>query len=146
MMEKAGIKVPRDEDDITLFLLLGVLDADKVCCKECAAILALGWRCLYAEIVRCRIDELWDELDLKRALRRAVAMVISRVTAYGERWRRHYLRTRNTTRAKKVAKKHQQHKLIKVSEDAKYELDESLTDLQEELKRDDAQTSDTERS
>ena len=51
----------------------------KIVCKEGAAILAIGWRCLYAEITRARIGG--TEIKLNQALRRTFAMLISRVKA-----------------------------------------------------------------
>ena len=91
-----------------------------------AAILALGWRCLYAEIIRCRVDQRWDDLDLRAALKRTISMLISRTTAYGEKWKRWRRRTKNTTRAKQVAKRHQKYRMIKVDAEANYAINEEL--------------------
>ena len=83
LAEKMGLDVPQDEEDLTLFYLFGLLPTGewreyKTCDSEMAAILALGWRCLYAEIIRCRVDQKWDDLDLQSALKRTIAMLVSR--------------------------------------------------------------------
>ena len=49
-----------------VFLLLGITESNKIVCKEGAAILAIGWRCLYAEITRARIEG--TEIKLNQAL------------------------------------------------------------------------------
>ena len=126
VMDKMQIKVPREEENLTLFILLGVIDKEKVCCREGAAVLALGWRCLYAEIVRCRKDELWEDLKLGKAIKRTAAMLISRITAYGEKWRFSYLKTHHTSRFKEVPKKHQNYKCIAINSDATYTVSKEL--------------------
>ena len=50
LMSNTKLTIPEDENDLTLFILLGIID-DKVCDREAAAILALAWRSLYAEII-----------------------------------------------------------------------------------------------
>ena len=92
-----------------------------------AAILALGWRCLYTEITRCRVDQKWGDLDLQSALKRTISMLESRTVAYGEKWKRWRRRTKNTTRARLVAKRHQKYKMIQVDEEANYAISEELT-------------------
>ena len=131
LAEKMGLDVPQDEEDLTLFYLFGLLPTGewreyKTCDSEMAAILALGWRCLYAEIIRCRVDQKWDDLDLQSALKRTVSMLITRTMAYGEKWKRWRRRTKNTTRAKLVAKRHQKYKMIKVDAEANYEINAEL--------------------
>lgn len=91
-----------------------------------AAILALGWRCLYAEIIQCRVDQKWHDLDLQSALKRTISMLVSRTIAYGEKWKRWRRRTKNTTRAKLVAKRHQKYRMIKVDAEANYAVNQEL--------------------
>ena len=98
---------------------------DKVCDRETAGILALAWRCLYAEITRSRIEN--TDFNLQKALSRVLNMLKSRILAYGTKWRRWYMRTSRTTRAKKVPRKHQKYKLIKVNDNAEFEISEKMT-------------------
>ena len=70
------------QQDLDAFLLLGYIDDDEDMIEEQAGILFLAWRCLYAEIIGARIDD--RSAKWKRAARRAVALLISRLTAEGE--------------------------------------------------------------
>ena len=131
LAEKMELDIPQDEEDLTLFYLFGLLPTGewseyKTCDNEMAAILALGWRCLYAEIIQCRVDQKWDDLDLQSALKRTISMLVSRTIAYGEKWKRWRRRTKNTTRAKLVAKRHQKYKMIKVDAEANYAVNQEL--------------------
>jgi hypothetical protein len=125
------LEVPDDEDDLTTYLLFGRLSDTKVCDRESAAVLALAWRCLYAEIIGCRADE--KEFDINRPLKRCLAMIHSRVTAYGEKWKKWFNRIRHTTKAQLVAKRHQRYKLIKVEQNADYELNKAIAAALEKL-------------
>ena len=87
-------------------------------------IMQLAWRCLYAEIIGCRVDE--KEFDINRPLKRCLAMIHSRVTAYGEQWKKWFNKKQHTTKAKLVAKRHQNYKLIKVEQNADYELNKAI--------------------
>ena len=118
-----------------MLLILGLLPDTskgpmecKICSRETAGIIALGWRCLYAEIIRCRKDKLWEDLNLKKALSRTISMLVSRITAYGRKWKLWYMKTRNTSNAKLIARKHQNYKLIKISRTADYEVNSKLKD------------------
>ena len=82
LMRKVGIEYSRDNR----FLILGLVGENKITCKEGLAILALAWRCLYAEITRSRAED--NEALLHKALARTVALLISRIKAYGEKWRK----------------------------------------------------------
>ena len=55
-------------------------------------------------------------------------MIVSRVTAYGRKWKLWYMITRNTSNAKLIAQKHRNYKLIKVSRTADYEVNSKLKD------------------
>ena len=120
LMAKVNIDYNRDEK----FLILGLLDEDKITCREGLGILALSWRCLYAEITKAGIED--TEVQLHRPLKRMVAMLIGRVTAYGERWRRWYLSIQHTTKPKKVAEKYQNFKLITSTAEAVYTVNSDL--------------------
>ena len=93
-----------------VFLLLGITEDNKIVCKEGAAIIAIGWRCLYAEITRARIEG--TEIKINQALRRTFAMLISRVKAYGEKWKLWYNKQRLQTHARIIAEKYRQLTLI----------------------------------
>ena len=131
-VEYTKLTIPEDENDLTLFILLGIID-DKVCDRETAAILALAWRSLYEEIISCRKNEAWNDLKWDKALLRTVSMLISRITAYGMKWKRWYIRIRHTTRAKLVPSKHRKYKLIQVNHTADYSINEQILTLHRRL-------------
>ena len=132
LMSDLGLNPPSEQDELELFLLFGMKGEDKVYDRETAGMIALAWRCLYAEIVKSRIED--KELELtKHALTRFAKMLKSRVTAYGVRWRRWYMRTSRTTRFKLVPKRHQKYKLIAVNKNAEYKVSEEIEKFLERI-------------
>ena len=127
LMSKLGIRNVKAE----MFRLLGIRDKKSTVCKEGAAVLAIAWRCLYAETVRSRIQG--SSPDWNKTLKRAVAMLIGRVTAYGEKWRLWYLKQRHHTRGKQIAKRFRKFKLIESDEYANYTISEQLLDFHKQL-------------
>jgi len=123
------IKYKRDER----FLVTGLIGENLITCKEGLAVLSLAWRCLYAAITKARMEEI--EVDLNGAIIKTVAMLIGRVRAYGEKWRRWYLSQRMTTHAKIIAEKYREFKMISVEEDAVYTLNPELEKFFEILKK-----------
>ena len=123
VIESLGLEVAYDRE---AYLLLGRLNDQKAMNREAAALVALGWRCLYAEITRARIDDI--QINLKRALKRTLAMTISRVKAYGEKWLKWFRRTCHSSRSKLIAEKHKNYKMIKVSDTAEYTIAQELLD------------------
>ena len=115
------------------FLITGALTHKKLTCKEGLAILNVAWRCLYAEITHARIEE--TEPDLHKALKRMLAMIISRVTAHGEKWRRWYLANRHTTRGRLIAKRYRNYKLITTDQHGKYEVNPTMQRMYDVLKQ-----------
>ena len=112
-------------DRTNAFIILGIRANDQPVSPEGAGMLAIAWRCLYAEVTASRVEE--RGLDLNKALRRTLAMVISRVKAYGEKWNLWYRKTRLTSRHRKVAVRYQNYKLIKLTDEADYEVSQELT-------------------
>ena len=72
-------------------------------------------------------------INLHKAVKRVVAMLISRVTAYGEKWRRWYLSIQHTSKHKKVAEKFRKFRLITCNEVAEYTINPVLNKIYEEL-------------
>ena len=134
VVDEAGLMLPQDEDDLPLFLIFGLISTTQVCSTETAGAVALGWRCIYAEIQRCRGDA-GATLNLRNAAIRALSMLQSRITAFGERWRRWFLRTHHTSRAQLVAPRHRKFKLIKVSQFAEYEVNPVISRKREYLEQ-----------
>ena len=66
------------------FLAVGRLSDTHVVGKNQSGILFIAWRCLYAELVRGRVENV--QPDLKAAYKRTIMMNISRLKYYGEEW------------------------------------------------------------
>ena len=115
-----------------IFIILGITEMNGIACKEGAAILAIAWRCLYAEITRARIED--TTLDLNKALRRTFALLISRVKAYGEKWKLWYNKQRMQAHARIIAAKYRQLALIDQDEEGKYTVANALIKAYEEAK------------
>ena len=113
------------------FLILGVMGPKIVIDKEGAAILALAWRCLYAETVGARAED--REPNLEGALVRMVAMLIGRITAYGEKWRRWFVKQQHQSDPKEIPKKHRKYKFITTEADGTYEINQKLLDFHKKL-------------
>ena len=92
------------------FLAVGRLTDDKTVDKNQAGLLFLAWRCLYAELIRGRADDVIPNLDA--AYTRLMAMNISRLKAYGERWLRWVRKNKNTGNRSYIPRKHQNKKVI----------------------------------
>ena len=96
LMEKMGMRTPVS-DKRTVFILLGTheIDGEVVTVKpEQSGLLFIAWRCLYAAIVGSRVDD--RPLNLEYAYYRTVQMTITRVKAYGEKWKLWCIKNRNT--------------------------------------------------
>ena len=87
LMDEMGFPTP-DPSEVHAFLVLGVYTADgenRVVKPEHSGMLFIAWRCLYAAVVGSRVDD--KPLDLEYAYYRTLQMTITRVTAYGEKWK-----------------------------------------------------------
>ena len=83
LLKKLGMPTPQD---ITTFLCTTALAPNKVIHDYLSGIWSLAWRCLYAAVVTSRIEN--KPLDCEAAFKRLIAMIHSRLRAYGVRWRR----------------------------------------------------------
>ena len=79
-------------------MLLGVYKKDpgwSVVKPEQSGLMFIAWRCLYAAIVGSRVDN--RPLNLEYAYYRTLQMTITRVRAYGEKWRLWCVRNKYTS-------------------------------------------------
>ena len=60
-----------------------------------AGFLFLGWRVLYGDIVKSRLENL--TLKLEKTYKRFISLLIARIKAYGLKWYRWYSKIGNTT-------------------------------------------------
>ena len=121
---KTGMRPP---DDITIFLATGALSRDRVISRYHSIIWFLGWRCLYAEIVNSRVEG--RTIDLDKALKRAVSMLIGRLRAYGLRWKVWAQASKYRSKKNKIGKKHRNKKLLFQTEDGDYIIHDAVLDM-----------------
>ena len=86
----------------------------------------MAWRILYAETVTARING--RHLNLPRAYAKLVQLIVSRVKAYGAKWRRWYLGQRHWSdkKAKTIPKEHWEYKLVTSDSEGVYKISETL--------------------
>jgi hypothetical protein len=120
-----------DPMDTQIFLITTAIDADRVISKHHSVIWYLGWRCLYAEIVNARIEKI--QINLERALKRCVAMLIGRLRAYGRRWKTWVYSGIQHRHEKIISQKHRDKKLMYQEEDGEYTIHPEIWRLAKKL-------------
>ena len=84
LMRLEGMTVPAGWDEVTAMLVTFRVTDEDVVTREQADLIMIGLRCLYAELVHTRAEK--QTVQLHRAKDRAIALLKSRVVAYGESW------------------------------------------------------------
>ena len=87
------------------------LARDRVVNREQASIIDMAWRCLYAEIVRARVDG--AHVRLQSARMRCIKMLQSRAEAYGRKWELWVIKQLGRKSIKPIPKKHQQYTIVR---------------------------------
>ena len=73
-----NLQTPREGESIAMYLILGCIRKEgewAVVDPAKAGVLAIGWRCLYAEITNVRIHN--SQINLRRALARVFQLTIA---------------------------------------------------------------------
>ena len=110
-----------------MFLILGCIrDGDKwnTVDQATAGVITIAWRCLYAEITNSKIQE--RPLNLERALLRTFQMIISRLRAYGLRWKRWSIKNSNISQKWIIPESYRDRGLIKQTFDGDFSLNKTL--------------------
>ena len=86
----------------------------------------LAWRCLYAEVVKARLED--KRLDLENAYRRTIQMTISRLKAQGVKWYRWYSKTRyiQLQKRKPFPRRYRKRILMTTTGTAEFTINEEL--------------------
>ena len=116
---------------VTAFIATGALSTTEAIPATHAGIWFLGWRCLYAELVRSRIDN--TPPDLERALKRAVGMIIGRLRAYGSRWRLWVETGRYLTPPRAIPRKHHNKGVLTSDAQGNYTIHDAIWQLAQSL-------------
>jgi hypothetical protein len=82
--------------------------------------------CLYAELVRGRVENV--QPDLKAAYKRTIMMNISRLKYYGEKWLKWVRKNTHTGNKSDIPERHQQKRVIRQDRHGKYEINQVFYD------------------
>lgn len=84
-MVDVGFTLPTlGDEDLCALVTFRITDST-VMNKEQAGVTVIAWRCLYAEMVRARVEKV--PFRPQRALKRTLTLLRSRITAYGHGWK-----------------------------------------------------------
>ena len=100
--------------------------------KEELGVLQMAWRNLYAQSVKTKLEE--GEMDLPLAVYKTWRLVLSRVQAHGNLWRRWFLKQTGHIRPKIFPLQHRKHKLIELDQEANYKVNPKLGKIVEEAR------------
>ena len=123
LMKKMGL--PRFTHTSAL-LAVGRLSDTQVIDKNLSGILFLAWRCLYAELVRGRVENVTP--DLKTAYKRVIMMNISRLRYYGEKWLRWARKNKHTGNNSHIPERHQHKRVLRQYAHGEYEINQIFYD------------------
>ena len=118
-----GLGEPRPVDT-AVWVATGAISREKVMRKEVSSLWYIGWRCIYAEICQYRIEG--GTFDPKRALKRAVAMIIGRAKAHGKKWGRWYDTGQYIKEPRFLAERYRKKVLMDFDEEANYAISSRL--------------------
>ena len=108
------------------FLAVGRLSDTQVVGKNHSGILFLAWRCLYAELVRGRVENVTP--DLKAAYKRVIMMNISRLQHYGEKWLRWARKNTHTGNNSCIPERHRHKQVLEQYAHGEYEINQIFYD------------------
>ena len=109
---------------LTSFLVLGRLTKDKVVTKNQSGMLFIAWRCLYAELVRGRIENVRP--NIRQAYLRTLIMAVTRLRAYGERWLKWVNKNAGTALKSYIPRQHQNKTVLKQKGNGEYEICDAI--------------------
>ena len=107
----------------TTLLIFGVVQ-NRAMKPDQAGMLAIAWRCLYAEIVSSR--DLARAADFTRPLQRTFGLTIIRLDAYGYRWRRWWASQHMHTEGKDIPESCRDRPLLDTERDGKWHVSSRL--------------------
>ena len=111
LMKSLDMPVPPHKNEVEAMLITYRLARDKVVNKEQASIIDMAWRCLYAEIVKARVDCVSIRLQSARA--RCIKMLQSRAEAYGRKWELWVIKQLRKKKIKPIPRKHQRYTIVR---------------------------------
>ena len=129
LLKNLGMDEP---ENIAAFLAIGRMDEKKVIPKDLSGIMFLAWRCIYAAIVKKRVENV--TLNTDRAYERLLKMLDSRLKRYGHKWER-WVQTADWQReARGIPNKHLQKTVIEHTVGGEWEIAQAIIDEIEKVK------------
>ena len=126
-------------EDTTRFLITGQIRYHSVIVDRLmidprlSGVLFLAWRCLYAAIQHSRLEGV--ALDLRKAYARLIDMIVSRLNAYGEKWKQWAVRGAKKRKTHIIPRKHHDKILLECIETGDYWLSGALLAEHEKTKQ-----------
>lgn len=114
------------------FLLAGQISDEERLPHELNGILFISWRCLYAEITHAHATG--QGPDTLKAFTRAVSMIIGRLTAYGEKWKRWVIAGSNLDPPRIIPHKHHEKIVLTNTVEGDYEIHPALPTMLDALR------------
>ena len=125
IIEDLGLKATND----ARFWITGQLTSDTSTKKSHAdpetwSIVCWAWRSLYAETVKCHMEN--KRANLKYAVFSTVRYMVSRSKAYGLKWRLWYIKQSHHSKFKEFPLRHRTHAMIQLTNEAEFTIDTRL--------------------
>ena len=92
--------------------------------SEAWSVVAWAWRSLYAETVKCHMED--KQANLNHAVFSTIRYMISRSKAYGYKWRNWYIRQEHHKDSLMFPLKHRSHAMIQLNAFAEYKVSDRL--------------------
>ena len=122
-MTDMGMPAP---DDLTTFIATGAISAEKAVSANFSGIWFIAHRTCYAANMSAYLDN--HALDLEKALKRALAMILGRLKAYGARWEEWVVTSRYREKPNMIPSRHRNKKVIQQKAGGDYEIAQTLID------------------
>ena len=123
LMRDIGLNHP---EHVPSFLTVGRIDEEDVADENQTGMLFLAWRCLYAALMQGHEER--RRPNLSKAYKRCISMIISRLKAYGGKWKRWCNRNANTQKKKVIPLRYRDRVLIKQDRFGDYVINKLLID------------------
>ena len=126
LMRKFGWRTPGTHSDLNweAFLITGKIGVTGIMGKGQADIMFTAYRTIYAELSKAIHTN--HTYRLTQPTKRMAQMVITSLTAYGERWLKWYPGQRYQERSKKIPIRYRKQTLITTEEQGRYKISEHL--------------------
>lgn len=128
-----NLQLPMNDDNFKSLILLGANENNKLN-DETASFLAIAWRCLYRELITCRIYG--RKVITEKPLFEAVKSLLERVQAYGRKWQKWYIRQKHHWNGKNFPVKKTKMILITFTETGDFTVNPKLFSWYMKLKKD----------